>query len=139
MASVFSRTGSTSNRRSANIAGARSRASISRAEDSEAVRPQDSVSSAGFDHATKERSHEKGTKRFSHDFGNTERRLERKTVLTKEQITLRSPIKGSAEQSRGGDVQSHSKPVESPVSRNKKQAIVEEREFSCHHFSTLRY
>lgn len=127
MASMFSRTGSTSNRRSANMAGTRTRASISRTDDSEAIRPQDSISSAGHDTILRDRSHDKASKRFSNDLTNIDRRTERRTIVTNEKMIRKSPVKQNAGARKGSMVDNSMKAPESPVAR-KTQGTTEERE-----------
>lgn len=124
MASSFSRTGSTSNRRSANVNGTRSRLSTSRTgEYVEPILQPEDMSPKDQENPVNERS----SKRFSKDLKTTERRVEKKTVLTREKIIRRSPVKESTSAGNRGDVERQTKHVESPTSR-RPQKEPEERE-----------
>lgn len=128
MATSFSRTGSTSNRRSANLNGARSRASTNRAgEYEEPILQHEDVSSRDYESATNEGNPERGSKPFSRELDTTERRIEKKSVVTREKIIRRSPIKESSSAGNRGDLDRQRKHVESPTFR-RKQKESEERE-----------
>lgn len=128
MATSFSRTGSTSNRRSANINGTKSRASTSRAGDYLEPVVHDGDLSAGEDEKPKIEEHSKRhSKRGSKDVFVSERRVEKRNVVTREKVIRRSPVKVSGGAGEMEDRGRQTTFTESPISP-KKGKQEEERE-----------
>jgi gamma-tubulin complex component 2 len=129
MATSFSRAASTSNRRSANIHGTRSRVSSSRVGDHAEAQQQheEDTSPKDSEEAVNDGNAERSSKRYSRDLVTSERRVERKKVVTREKVIRRSPVKESSSAANRGDLERQRKHAESPTLR-KKQIEPEERE-----------
>ncbi len=124
MASSFSRT---SNRRSANISGTRSRLSTGLAgEYAETIPPYEDVSPKDYEEVMDERNTERTSKQIRRELSATERRHEKKSVVTREKIIRRSPVKDSSNASSRVDDGRQRNLVESPTFR-KKQRDTDER------------
>jgi gamma-tubulin complex component 2 len=123
MASSFSRTASTSNRRSANTNGTKSRVSNSRAGDYADPTQHGELPPKDYEEFVTE----KGSKRLSRDLTTTERRVEKKNVVTREKIIRRSPVKESSSAGNRGEIDRQRKQLDSPTFR-RKQNEAEERE-----------
>jgi hypothetical protein len=129
MASSFSRTGSTSNRRSANINGTRSRVSTSRASEYEEPKVQHGdLSPKDYESSLHERQSERRSNRLSRDLNTTEWRTEKKNVVTREKILKRSPVKESAGAGNRGENDRQRRLVEGPTSRRKEKESEERKE-----------
>lgn len=123
MASSFSRT---SNRRSANISGTRSRVSTSLAGDYAETPPHhEDVSPEDYEEAMDDRNTERTSKQYRRDLSTTERRNEKKSVVTTEKRIRRSPVKDSSSAGNRGDDGRQRNALESPTFRKKQRDTVE--------------
>lgn len=124
MASSFSRA---SNRRSANISGTRSRLSTSLAEDYVETPPyHEDVPPKEFEEAMDDRTTERTSKLLRRDLSTTERRNEKRSVVTREKVVRRSPVKDSSSAGNRLDDGRQRDVVDSPKFR-RKQRDTEER------------
>jgi hypothetical protein len=128
MSSSFSRTGSTSNRRSANISGTRSRVSTSRAEEyADPILQNEDLSPNDYAKPMNGKQQERGSKQFSRDLNTTERRIEKRKVVTREKVIRKSPVKEAKSPGDGGHHEQQRRFAESPAF-GKKEREPEERE-----------
>ncbi|KAF7502579.1 hypothetical protein GJ744_005470 [Endocarpon pusillum] len=119
MASSFSRA---SNRRSANISGTRSRLSTSLAEDYVETPPHyEDVPPKEYEESMDDRNTERTSKLLRRDLSTTERRNEKRSVVTREKLVRRSPVKDSSNAGNRLDDGRQRDVVESPKFRRKQR------------------
>jgi hypothetical protein len=89
---------------------------------------QTELSPTDYGNSVNDRYPERTSKRFSKELNTTERRTERRNVVTKEKVVRRrSPVKESSHAGNRGSIDWQAKDVVSPTLR-RKQKEAEERE-----------
>jgi hypothetical protein len=89
--------------------------------------PDEDLSTKNYEEETSDRHSKRDSKRNSKDVISTERRVERKNVVTREKIIRRSPVKEPNSAGNRGNEERQRRSVESPTFR-KNEKEVEERE-----------